>query len=211
VNYLAHGHAHVHSPYFVAGTALPDWLAAANRRARLRRKRLEPATSELARGVLRHLEDDAWFHASEAFQRASADVTDLLRAADPAPSFRAWFFGHVLVEMLLDAWLHRETPGRLDAYYGALDEVDPRAIEAEAGAWVTAPPDGLARFIDLFRQTRFLYGYGDDAGLFRRLEGVARRTRQPTLPPAVRGVLAPARDLVAERATELLAAPSGAR
>ncbi len=27
VNYLSHAYKHLHDPYFVAGTALPDWMS----------------------------------------------------------------------------------------------------------------------------------------------------------------------------------------
>jgi hypothetical protein len=205
VNYLAHGRDALDRPYELAGTALPDWLAACDRGARLRRGAVDAAVGELAQGVRRHLREDAWFHGTEAFLEVSGILARRLRAGDP--DARAAFFGHVLTEMLLDAALVAESPGLLDAYYAALAEVDPRRVDAAAASWTTAPPRGLVAFIDLFRRTRFLEGYATDAGLLARLEGVARRVGAP-LPRGTADVLPDARRLVGERAGDLLAEPA---
>ena len=42
--------------------------------------------------------------------------------------FRPSFLGHILVEILLDAVLIAELAGRLDAYYEALQSVDPQLV-----------------------------------------------------------------------------------
>src|SRR5690606_21605874 len=70
MNYLSHGHAYLDDdPWILAGTSLPDWLAAADRRCRVREEQATALAAEggrlgaLARGVLAHLEDDRWFHA----------------------------------------------------------------------------------------------------------------------------------------------------
>lgn len=204
MNYLAHGRDALDRPYVLAGTALPDWLAACDRGARLRRGAVDAAMGEIAQGVRRHLEEDAWFHGTEAFLETSGILARRLRANDP--DARAAFYGHVLTEMLLDAALMEESPGLLDTYYDALADVDPRRIDASAAAWTTAPPQGLVEFIDLFRRSRFLAGYTTDTGLLARLEGVARRVGAP-LPRGTADVLPGARSLVAQRAKDLLAEP----
>lgn len=205
MNYLAHGRGTLDRPYVLAGTALPDWLAACDRGARLRRGAVDAAMGEVAQGVRRHLHEDAWFHGTEAFLEVSGVLARRLRARDP--DARAAFYGHVLTEMLLDAALMAESPGLLDAYYDALAEVDPRRIDAAAAGWTTAPPSGLVEFIELFRRTRFLSGYATDAGLLARLEGVARRVGAP-LPRGTADVLPDARRLVATRASDLLEEPT---
>src|SRR5262245_25284 len=103
MNYLAHGLHFLDRPYFVAGTALPDWLSVVDRRVRLRARRVEPfadggATpeAELAAGVLQHLRDDAWFHATPAFARVSAEITLLFREALPLDEgHRPSLLGHI--------------------------------------------------------------------------------------------------------------------
>ncbi len=205
MNYLAHGRDILDRPYELAGTALPDWLAACDRGARLRRGAVAAAMGDLAQGVRRHLREDAWFHGTQAFLEVSGILARGLREGDPHA--RAAFYGHVLTEMLLDAALIAERPDRLDAYYAALDEIDPRRIDAVAASWTTAPPRGLLAFIDLFRRTRFLEGYATDAGLLARLEGVARRVGAP-LPRGTADVIPGARRLVTGRAKDLLAEPA---
>jgi hypothetical protein len=204
VNYLAHGRDALDRPYVLAGTALPDWLSACDRGARLRRGAVNAAMGELAQGVRRHLDEDSWFHGTEAFLEVSGILARRLLASDP--DARAAFYGHVLTEMLLDATLMAESPGILDTYYAALAEVDPRRIDATVSSWTAAPPTGLIEFIDAFRRSRFLAGYATDPGLLARLEGVARRVGAP-LPRGTADVLPDARRLVATRAGDLLTAP----
>jgi hypothetical protein len=190
VNYFAHGRALLARPLALAGAARPDWLAACDRRARLRRARVPADGGEIAAGVLRHLDDDAWFHTAPAFLASSAEITARLRAAAPdEPTFRAGFWGHVLTEILLDAALMQEEPGALDRYYAALDRVDARTIVRAAAGWTTQPPRRLDAFIDLFRRARFLYGYATDRGLRARLDGLARRVGLPPLPVAAVALL----------------------
>ena len=210
MNYLAHGYRVLDDPYALAGTALPDWLGAADRRARLRRERIrpngDPREQSLARGVVQHLDDDSWFHATEAFQRVSGALTELIADAHADPQLRAWFLGHVLLEMLLDRHLMREEPRYVDRYYAALDGIDAPFVRGAVAQWTTRPPLNLREYMDAFLHYRFLYGYRDDDGLFRRLCGVAKRARLPELPGVLQGVLPEADRIVGDHAAELLRA-----
>jgi hypothetical protein len=205
LNYLAHGYRFLDRPRFVAGTALPDWLGAADRRSRLRGAAVEGVAGELAAGVRQHLADDTWFHATAAFQRSEGELTELVRGANrDEPRQRAWFFGHVLVEMLLDAWLMEEDPRRLDDYYEALAQVGIDSLVAEATPWLTRPPERLHRFVGIFLSSRFLEGYRTDEGVLERMNGVARRVGLPSLSADTLSVLPEARRIVYGRATDLL-------
>src|SRR5947207_1119796 len=124
MNYFAHAIRFLDRPYFLAGTALPDWLSVVDRRVRLRARHVAafsdgtgtPA-AELAAGVLQHLEDDAWFHKTAAFAIASAELTVLFRKSLPVDDrHRPAFLGHILTEMLLDAVLIERHPERLTGY-----------------------------------------------------------------------------------------------
>ena len=86
MNYFAHGLQFVQEPYVLAGTAVPDWLNVVDRRARVRSKAAMPfvddpddRTAAVARGVVRHHEDDAWFHRTRAFAELSWDFTVVIR------------------------------------------------------------------------------------------------------------------------------------
>ncbi|MHC4938726.1 MAG: ACP phosphodiesterase [Planctomycetota bacterium] len=204
LNYLAHGHLHLDRPWFVAGTALPDWLSASDRPSRLQRE-MVPEDRDLGAGVHRHMADDEWFHRTEAFQRSEVELTELVRSAQNGEQRqRSWFFGHVLVELLLDAWLMERTPSLLDDYYSALGEVDMEELLAESTPWMSQPPERLARFIGIFMEHRFLEGYRTDAGMLARLNGIARRVGLPELVPGTLEVLPRAREIVYHRAPDLL-------
>ena len=42
MNYFAHALPFLDQPYFVAGTAVPDWLSVVDRQVRVRRRHAEP-------------------------------------------------------------------------------------------------------------------------------------------------------------------------
>lgn len=137
MNYFAHARRFLHDPYFVAGTAVPDWLGVVDRKVRARspaaRVLLEdpdPRVASLAQGIIQHHHDDAWFHQSEVFVQLSANFAQQLRALLVGDrSMRPGFVGHIAVELLLDDWLIQQTPGRLDSYYEVLNELDADLIE----------------------------------------------------------------------------------
>jgi hypothetical protein len=207
LNYFAHGQHAIDSPERLAGTALPDWLGASDRGVRLRAERLDE--SDLAHGILRHLADDHWFHDTEAFQRTAAEIGELVRAVPGyRHEWRGWFLAHVLVEMLVDRFLIREDPSRLDAYYEALDTIRTAEVVERVRPWLSGEPERLPLYIDMFKEHRFLYGYVDDPGLFARLRGLARRVGLPSLPDALAAVLAPAAERVEARLDDLLRSPA---
>lgn len=212
MNYFAHAVRFLDDPYFMAGTAVPDWLNVVDRSVRVRTKQALAVAAEadarqaaVARGIAQHLHDDAWFHATPAFSELCWKLTVLVRDALPGDdSLRPSFLGHILVELLLDADLAAESPQRLEAYYLALDQVDPTAVEEAVQRVAGRPAAGLAEFIPLFCRERFLWDYGDDAKLWYRLNQVMRRVGLPPLPEEFRLVLPEARRLVGPRTAELL-------
>jgi len=211
VNYLAHGFRHADRAWFLAGTALPDWLGAADRGARIVRERLTGGEAEesrdLAEGVRRHFADDAAFHGNEAFLEAERETIALLRQEVRDPRQHAWFLGHVLVEMLLDGWIVRRAPAAVDAYYAAIDAIDPEALVAIATPWLRRPAVGLPEYFAAFRRHRYIYGYADDDGVFARLERVSWRVGLPRPPARLRGCVAPARAIVERRAEAMIGLP----
>jgi hypothetical protein len=205
VNYLAHGWHCLDAPYVLAGTAAPDWLCVTDRRLRLRPRSMplwlegaDRVRAELARGILRHHADDAWFHQTEAFATLQLHFAGLLRQTLPGDEgFRPGFVAHVLVELLLDAALAEEQPLRLAAYYGTLATLDPQALAAalvpmatrlkaaEGPKQAEAAIDRLARLIARFLEERFLYDYADDAKLLARLNRVLARVGLAAVPQTV--------------------------
>lgn len=214
MNYLSHGFRFVDDPYFVAGTALPDWMNVLDRRNRARSTLAEPLAdspqpelASMARGVMQHHEDDRWFHQTEAFAMLSTRFAVELREFQLV-SHQAGFLGHIAVELLLDAVLVEDVPARLDAYYNALAQLDPETVEGLAQQLLPRPPERLRVLLPRFIAERFLADYADDAGLWRRLNHVMKRVSLAPLPESIIDWLGQARERVREAADPLLTDPT---
>jgi hypothetical protein len=212
MNYFAHALPFLDRPYFVAGTVALDWLAAADRSVRLRSKHAEaflddadPHVADMAAGVLQHLRDDAQFHATRAFAETSLGLTAQLRdALGGETGLRPAFLGHLLLELLLDAALVADDPGRLVEYCRVLEAVDARQVEAAVNRMAPRPTERLAAFIELFRRERILWDYLEDGKLMVRLNQIMRRVGLERLPDDFAAVLPAARAVVTERKGLLL-------
>lgn len=212
MNYFAHGRLFTDDAYFLAGTAVPDWLNVVARRVKVRSKHAQPFANDadprmasLARGIERHHADDRWFHETRAFAELSWQFTALVRdRLPPDDGLRPSFLGHILVELLLDACLIAGRPEELDVYYQALHGVDAAWLEAAVGRMATGRPDRLAHFIPLFLNERFLWDYLDDGKLCYRLNQVLRRVGLPPLPATFVELLPDMRRSVNQRRGELL-------
>jgi hypothetical protein len=155
--------------------------------------------------VLQHLADDARFHETPFFAESVAAMTSLIRPVLPGESgVRTGFLGHLLLELLLDAALVAEDPARLDEYYRLLDSADPGRVQEAVNRFAPRPTARLAEFIGLFRRTRILWDYLEDATLMVRLNQVMRRVGLEPLPDALGEVVPAARRLVSGRRELLL-------
>jgi hypothetical protein len=211
VNYFAHGLRYLDRPYFLAGTAVPDWMSVADRRVRVRPNRAEPLVagdgpaSQVAAGVLQHFHDDQWFHCTRGFLEMSAVLTRTFREVlGGGDDIRAGFLGHITTEMLLDAVLIAGQRERLDAYYDALQSIDPACVEETVNRMARGQTERLAAFIALFVRERFLYDYLESPRMLWRLNQVLRRVKLQPLPDAATSVLDAGRELVAARVPDLL-------
>jgi hypothetical protein len=212
MNYFAHGRHYIDEPLFLAGTALPDWLSVVDRRTRVRSRRAaefighsDKNVAAFARGIMRHHHDDGWFHTGAAFADLSWRFTIACRDALPGDAgFRPSFLGHILVEILLDSSLAEADPAGLQAYYEAMESVDPAQIEQLVNQIAPRPVEHMGWFIQRFCRERFLFDYADDGKLLFRLNQVLRRVRLPALPDSFRSVLTVARGQVSARREELL-------
>jgi hypothetical protein len=212
MNYLAHGFRFTDQPYFLAGTAAPDWLSVIDRKMRLRSKRAaeligdsDPRLAALARGVVQHHLDDQWFHQTAAFSELSLKLAVEIRCFLPADDgFRPSFLGHILVELLLDAALAEDRPQHLDNYYAALSRLDPHGVQQMINRLATRTSERVAELIGRFCEERFLYDYLEDATLLVRLNHVLRRVGLARLPAEFAQLLPAFRQRVRDRSHELL-------
>lgn len=217
MNYFAHGRHFTDQPYLLAGTAAPDWLSVIDRKCRARERLAaplidhdDPIVSAVARGVVQHHQDDAWFHQTQAFNELCLQLTVLTRdALPPDQSLRPSFLGHIMVELLLDAELITADPGRIEAYYAALDALDPQTFSVALNLMTTKPVALLPQLIPRFSAERFLYDYAEDGKLLKRLNGVMRRVGLAELPAGFESTIAVARQLVRPRVAELMTPSPG--
>jgi hypothetical protein len=212
MNYFAHGVRFTDRPYFLAGTAVPDWLSVADRKVRLTTRRVTPFAdqsktiqAELAAGVLQHLADDQWFHGTPAFYKTSGVLARMFRehlGADEG--YRPGFLGHVATEMILDGILIEHDPRRLDAYYDAIGRLDAEQIENAVNQMARHSTGQLSALIPRFLREEFLRDYLDSERLLFRLNQLLRRIRLRQLPDDAVQLLRKGRTIVASSSRELL-------
>jgi hypothetical protein len=201
VNYFAHAHRFLLAgnpdPYFLAGTAVPDWLNVVARRTRCRPRHVEPyledadpTTGALAQGIAQHHVDDRWFHATRVFNELSmAFAQQIHEALADESDLRPSLLGHIVVELLLDAELVSADQSLLDAYYVAVDSVDAERVAALVGMMSGRHVGSLAEFIPRFVEVRFLADYGEDIRLCYRIDQVLTRVKLPCLPTRFKALL----------------------
>lgn len=202
MNYLAHAVDVLADPWMVAGTSLPDWLRAVDRKARVRPEVLATIDvvdgtpeARVKAGALKHHGDDLRFHTNDAFESLTHDAVREIRALAPnEPRLRASALGHIVVEMLLDAVVEERRPGSTQRYYDAIEQLDVDELARIVARFTGREVPGLARLFPRFVRARFLFAYATDDGVVDALEGVAWRTGMPPPPEGtarVAGALRP--------------------
>ncbi len=202
-------------PYFVAGTVLPDWLTLVDRQTRVRTRNAAPffesdnrELAELALGIARHHVDDAWFHENPLFvemnMRFGLELRELL---DADAGFRPHLVGHIVIEMLLDAWLASRDRSALDRFYTLIADVDPVLLESWVNRMAARPAFRLAEFVPRFVSERYLYDYFEDDRVAYRMNRVLDRVGLARLSDEFVDWVAVARVRVYRNAPRLLAEP----
>lgn len=212
MNYFSHGIRFTHRPYFLAGTAVPDWLRVSDNGVRVRSKHVLPFAqedgsiqSEVAAGILQHLHDDDTFHGTASFIQITSQLAILFRnSLPPDDGFRPSFLGHIVTELLLDGILAERYPDRLRSYYFALEQIDSQQILQCVNQMTREPAQRLAEFIPLFHREQFLWDYSDSRKLLNRLNQVLRRVKLNSLPAETVAVLSSARTIVADHFDDLM-------
>ena len=200
------------NPYFAIGCAIPDWLGAVDRRCRVRKKGAtpklndpDPLVANLAAGIIQHIEDDRWFHGSRAFSELNlVFAVELRELLKDEPGFRPMFLGHIIIELLLDGYLHQSFPGKLDLFYEMVEKSDPAAIEAAVCSMATKPTDKLSQYFPIFLRERYLFDYVDDDRLIYRINHVLRCVKLSAAGDELSQWVPLCRSRVYERALELL-------
>ena len=202
-------------PYFIVGTCVPDWLSMVARKTRAREKLAarftdddDPELRHLAAGIVRHHQDDHWFHEQREFVETNLqfamELRDLLGAD---AGFRPHLAGHILIEMLLDGYLTERDRWLLDDYYEKVASVDPAKVENAVNLIAAKPSDRIADFLPVFLSEGYLYDYVDDQRTQYRLNRVLKAVKLAELPEAFLSWLPTARERVYKLAPVMLTPP----
>jgi len=214
MNSFAHALPFLDDPYFAVGCCIPDWLSACDRKCRARERRAlafaesdDPLIAKVARGVVQHHQDDSWFHQTAAFNQMVVEFSVSLRDVfDDNHSLRPRFFGHVVIELFLDAFLDQKFPGELERFYDQIELVDVACVENAVNLFANRPTNKLVAGIERFRKDRYLFDYRTDPGVAFRIGGVFKRLKLEPFDERILDWMPTARQQVIENAPALLVA-----
>ena len=212
MNSFSHALPYLDRPYFAVGCCVPDLLTAFDRKCRARKKKAadwteddDPLVRQVARGVVQHHLDDDWFHRGPSFQRLNQTLAVECRQRFPNDhSMRPSLIGHVVIEMLLDAYLARKFVGSLEDFYRVVGQVDPLEVQAAVNRFANRPTSRLTLAIEKFYELRYIFDYALDSGVRYRMNRVLERIGLAPLPQAAEPWIATARLRVNEHALQLL-------
>ncbi|MDE0863286.1 MAG: hypothetical protein OSA98_05825 [Rubripirellula sp.] len=215
MNFLSHAIPYLDNPLLAVSTGIPDWLTMVDRKIRARGKLAEQHVlskdtelSLVAKGIVKHIADDRWFHGTQAFVETNMELAMQLRHLLPGDAgFRPTFVGHILIEMLLDGMWIRDDRSTAEHYYTAIRQAPPATIQRCVNVITGKPTTKLVAVIDRFAEIEFLYDYLDHEKLLMRLNQVMKRVGLPLLPDEVGTWLPQAQDLVESRRRRLLTPP----
>ena len=212
MNCFTHGLPFLDKPVFMVGCCVPDWLSAADRKCRAREKLAakfvdheDAFVATLAQGIMQHHHDDHWFHQTRAFAELTLELTvDVKEVLDGDAGHRPSLLGHIVIELLLDAYLHQQNPGKLKVYFQQVASVDAKQLQDAVSLIATRPTEKLVGYHEAYIKSKFLFDYADDRLLLSRLNGVMRRVKLPELDERLIDWITQTRQKVYDRATDLL-------
>ncbi len=171
------------NPNYNFGLALPD-LVNISKRGWRAESQLFPVENEnvnqIWEGYQQHFAADAQFHNSELFVKHSKRLRKEFEVHGlNQPGIRLFFVGHVLLEMLLDRHIIKTRREIADQFYEQLNLVNESDIESFFEFTGDKIPYSFLEFFGKFKNSRYLYSYAEDNGMFFALNRLLRRTGQP--------------------------------
>lgn len=218
MNFLCHAIPYLDDdPLLAVCTGVPDWLSVVDRKIRARRilaeQFVDASDQELrsvARGVIRHIEDDRWFHGTQAFVETNLTLAVELRDLLPGDTgFRPMFVGHVLIEMLLDAFWIRDNRTTAENYYATLRSLPFDTIQNCVNTITGKPTKKLVDVLERYVDAQFLFDYLEPEKLLLRLNQVMKRVKLTALPEELVDWIPDAEKLVESRRQRMLTPPDG--
>jgi hypothetical protein len=186
MNYLTHfliDHEK-NRPLYNFGLALPDLINVAQRGwkpAKGNDLSIAPHDAkEIWSGFQQHLKADASFHNIPLFTSHSKRLRrELENAGLTEPGVRLFFAAHVLLEMLIDRHIVKTRRNIVDMFYENIEQVKEVQIESFFHASGTPIPAKFLEFFERFRESRYLFEYEKDKGLYYSLNRLLGRAKQP--------------------------------
>ena len=210
MNSFSHAFRFVGQASFAAGTCVPDWLSACDRKCRARRKLAEeflPNASDeqrpIVKGIIQHHRDDEWFHKTTVFNELSLLFAQQIRARLGEPGFRPALLGHIIIEIFLDSYLHENNSGRLETFYKEIASVSPELIQETVNSIAKRKTEKLVPFIHRFLEERYLFDYEKDLTMKIRINQVFQRLKLAPIKDELDLWFPDARQVVYGRVSEL--------
>ena len=183
MNYLSHYYLDQDSsdPYLLLGNILPDLFRVGDRKRRMPEQGVSDFSNAkhraLQAGVNKHHLVDRLFHNSLFFHKYSQALSKELRKAELAgmPRFQH-FYGHILLEILIDKSLLNENPKLVADFYNLLNAID----QNEVSEFLKIKDlhqyfDSFHENFDAFMKHRFLELYLPQGGVVRATTQFAKR------------------------------------
>lgn len=184
MNFVAHYYCH-HStdPNFNFGLLFPDFLGIVDRKFKLSHfeKQYQGGNQALLLGIAHHKLADSLWHQGTYFVQKTAEMHGLLRFFGlDQPPYRPFFMCHVMLELLIDRHLVRNTPQVAHDMYHALEAVSHDFL---GGLFQSSQrAEAFRQFFSKFVANRYTLSYANNEMFVYALNRLFTRAKQPTLP-----------------------------
>jgi acyl carrier protein phosphodiesterase len=186
MNFLSHYYLdrHRENSFFCVGVCTPDLVSIFDRRVRLKAHTLPDlseggVTSEqlaFHEGIMRHLEVDRIFHASDFFHKETSYFSRQLRANFGSEQVsRGFFVSHILLELLLDKILMEREPHLLENFYRRLTDPGLQFVVSLTEWAVQRKLPRYGAFYENFVVKKYLYRYTNWDNIIFVLEKILER------------------------------------
>lgn len=183
MNYLSHYFLDQQSedPYLILGTVLPDLFRVGDRKRRMPEASpdlfSQPSHKALQTGINKHHLVDRLFHNALFFHKYSKAISKELREVglEGMPRFQH-FYGHILLEILIDKWLLTENPVLVQDFYDLLNRVDLKEVnEFLKLKSLDQHFDSFVQHFNAFLEYRYLEHYLQNGGVVHAMTKIAEK------------------------------------
>ena len=117
---------------------------------------------------------------------------------------RPGLLGHIIIELLLDAYLHETRSGKLPEFYQLVESADAGFVQSAVNRMGRRTTENLVRYFEIFLRERYVFDYSDDRRLIYRINRVFERVRLKPIGEELKDWLPKVRQRVYDQANALL-------